>query len=137
MRDLALLSSEVLSEWAKEECRHLDLIASWETLMNVYETLGFIGPKTDEERLTEFKVIIGELNKFLTRMKNGLDRTSSIEGAIEFLQGHINTADMNTVKNRQGIAYNKLKQRWITQAISTLITTLQQEIEEEEKEDES
>jgi len=116
--------SLVLSDWADKECRHLDLIASWEILVAVYDTLGFKDDLTDEIRLTEFKLVIGELNKFLTRMRNGLMRTTSIEDAVEFLTQHANTSDMNTVKGRSSVAYNKLKQRWIGQSISVLLSNI-------------
>lgn len=112
--------STVLAEWASRECTHLDLIASWETLMAAYEVLGFTGPDSDEERLSEFKTIIGELNKFLTRMRRGLESAKSVEDAIEFLVGHANTTDTHTIKTRPSIAYNKLKQQWIRQSVSVL-----------------
>ena len=125
MHDSGWSESTILAEWAERECRHLDLIASWETLLSVYETLGFQGPESDDMRLTEFKTIITEINKFLTRMKNGLARTRDIEDAIEFLTGHVNTADMTGVNSRSSIAYNKLRQRWILQSISTLLEAQQ------------
>lgn len=113
--------SIVLAEWAEKECRHLDLIASWEVLLSVYDMLGFIGPDTDDERLSEFKIVIGETNKFLTRMRKGLTSATDIDSAVEFLHRHVNTADMNAVQTRSAIAYNKLKQRWIGQSISVLL----------------
>jgi hypothetical protein len=111
--------STVLAEWAEKECQHFDLIASWELLLVAYETLGFSNSVDDAMRLTEFKRIITEINKFLTRMKTGLASTTSAENAIEFLGSHTNT-DMAAVKDRQSVAYNKLKQRWLAQAIGTL-----------------
>lgn len=108
--------SLVLAEFAEKECVHLDLVGSWETLMNVYDDLRFMGPDTDEQRLFEFKFIITEINKFLTRMRNGLNSARTIEDAAEFLVGHVNTKDMNSVKGREQIAYNKLKQQWIRRA---------------------
>lgn len=117
--------SIILAEWAEEECRHLDVIASWETLLSVYEALGFDGPTDDIERITEFKIVIAEVNKFLTRMRNGLNKTTSIESAIEFLRNHANTKDATTLSNRPAVAYNKLKQSWIRQSISTLTNALE------------
>lgn len=133
MYDSGWSESTILAEWAERECRHLDLIASWETLLSVYETLGFQGPDSDEMRLTEFKAVITETNKFLTRMKNGLARTTDINDAIEFLSAHANTSDMNGVRTRPNIAYNKLKQRWITQSISVLMAYVVDDIEEGER----
>jgi hypothetical protein len=128
--------SAVLAEWADKECRHLDLIASWEILLSAYDVLGFGDEITDEQRLTEFKSVVGELNKFLTRMRNGLMRTKDIDDAIAFLTQHANTADMNNVKGRPSVAYNKLKQRWIGQSISILAATRPQaEAEEGERAD--
>jgi hypothetical protein len=117
--------STVLAEWAERECRHLDLIASWETLTSIYETLRFTGPDNDDTRLAEFKTVITELNKFLTRMKNGLSNAKSIEESIEFLSSHSNTTDMNGVRTRSSVAYNKLKQRWIGMAIFALETRIE------------
>lgn len=133
MHDSGWSESTILAEWAERECRHLDLIASWETLLSVYETLGFQGPESDDMRLTEFKNIITEINKFLTRMKNGLSRTTNINDAIEFLSAHANTSDMNGVRTRPNIAYNKLKQRWITQSVSVLMAYVVDDIEEGER----
>jgi len=131
-----LSDSLVLAEWADRECRHLDLIASWETLLAVYEALGFIGPGDDDRRLEEFKTVIGELNKFLTRMKNGLAKTTDIEDAVEFLKGHINTSDMNSVRTRPSIAYNKLKQQWLMQSIRILMESIDMTGVEEGERDE-
>ncbi len=133
MHDSGWSESTILAEWAERECRHLDLIASWETLLSVYETLGFQGPESDDMRLTEFKTIITEINKFLTRMKNGLARTTNINDAIEFLSAHANTSDMNGVRTRPNIAYNKLKQRWVTQSVSVLMAYVVDDIEEGER----
>lgn len=125
--------STVLADWAEQECRHLDLIASWETLTSVYETLGFTGPENDDMRLTEFKKVITELNKFLTRMKNGLANTKTVEGSVEFLASQAN-ADMGTVNNRQSVAYNKLKQRWVGMAIFALENSIEMQKQKAEGE---
>jgi hypothetical protein len=115
--------SIVLADWADKECRHLDLIASWEILISAYDFLGFKDEISDEQRLIEFKFVIGEMNKFLTRMRNGLMKTKDIDDAIAFLTSHANTADMNNVQGRASIAYNKMKQRWIGQSISVLASS--------------
>jgi hypothetical protein len=128
--------STVLADWADVECRHLDLIASWEILVSAYDFLGFKDEITDEVRLVEFKFVIGEMNKFLTRMRNGLMSAKDIDSAIAFLTQHANTADMNNVKGRPSVAYNKLKQRWIGQSILVLITAKPQaEADEGERAD--
>lgn len=133
MHDSAWYESMILASFTERECRHVDLVASWETLVDVYESLAFLGPDNDDVRLTEFKAIVTEMNKFLTRMRNGLSKTKDVEGAIEFLSGHANTADMNQVRSRPNIAYNKLKQRWIAQSISVLRSQMQDIAEEGER----
>jgi hypothetical protein len=133
MPDSVWSESTVLADWAEEECRHLDLIASWEVLISAYSALGFTDVIDDERRLAEFKLVIGELNKFLTRMRNGLGKTKDVDAAVAFLAGNANLSDMNSVKNRPSIAYNKLKQRWIAQSISTLLAA-KAVVEEQERE---
>lgn len=133
MTSLGWSESDTLAEWADREFRHLDLIASWETLLAVYDALNFIGPDNDEARLSEFKTVITELNKFLTRMKNGLAKTKDIESAVEYLSQHASTADMNQVRTRPSIAYNKLKQQWIAQSISVLINSIEIDVDEGER----
>lgn len=124
--------SLVLAEWAERECRHLDLIASWETLLVVYEVLGFRGPEDDLAKLGEFKLVIAELNKFLTRMRNGLAKVNTIEDAAEYLLSHSNTSDMNLVKTRPSIAYNKLKQQWVSQSVAVLLSMVNEQSNEGE-----
>ena len=112
--------SLVLASWASEECTHLDIVGAWDTLLAVYSSLGFEGPSDDIERIAEFKVVIAETNKFLTRMRNGLNKAHSVEDAIEFLTNHANTKDASTLDNRPAVAYNRLKQHWIRQSIASL-----------------
>ena len=125
--------SILLAEWADQECRHIDLIASWETLLSVYQVLGFSGPDTDDAKLTEFKQIITEMNRFLTRMRSGLVKSQTPDDAIEFLMSHVYATEMGSIKNRQNIAYNKLKQRWIIQSIAALQSMAALAVEEGER----
>ena len=125
--------SVILAEWAEAECRHLDLIASWETLLSVYDALGFTGPDTDDQKLVEFKTVITDLNKFLTRMKNGLAKVKATDDAVQFLMGHAYATEMGQIKNRPNIAYNKLKQRWIIQSIAALQSMAALAVEEGER----
>ena len=133
MQSLDWSESVILAEWAEIECRHIDLIASWETLMSVYDALGFIGPDTDDAKLAEFKQIITEMNKFLTRMKNGLSNASTAETAVEYLLSNLYSTEMVKIKNRPGIAYNKLKQQWVMHSIDVLRNMAVAEVEEGER----
>lgn len=135
MPSSGLSESVILARWAEEECRHLDLIASWEDLMSIYDALRFDGPDSDEQRLDEFKFIIAELNRFLTRMRNGLARTRGIDDAIEFLVRHVNTMDVSAIEGRKQIAYNKMKQQWVRRSIMVLNAAKLDETADEGKED--
>lgn len=116
MVNLASSEAERIREWVDANCRHLDLVASWETLLGIYDTLRFIDPINDEIRMNEFRDIIQEINKFLTRMRRGLLGVSDYQGAIDFLALHVDTKDPSSIKTRSSLAYNKLRQGWVMQA---------------------
>jgi len=107
--------SVALADIIERSCGHLDLVASWEVLLSVYETLSFVDQITDDIRLSEFREIIHETNKFLTRAKKGLRSTANVDDAIAYLNTQFNTKDSQNVRNRTQLAYNKLKQQWIVQ----------------------
>lgn len=106
----------IISDFIDRHCVHLDIVDSWETLVDVYETLSFVDKITDDTRLAEFREIIHEMNRFMTRSKKGLQSAESIEAAIDFLNKQFNTKDSANVRTRSQLTYNKLKQRWIRQS---------------------
>ena len=113
-------SEDLLTKWVIEQTRHLDLVASWETLLDVYATLGFTDPINDNSRLDEFKWIIRETNKFLTRLRNGLNKAKDFEAARDYLSEQYLASSQTSITTRQMLAYHKLKQRWTAQAINYL-----------------
>lgn len=120
MNEQVWSEKQYLEEWAERETVHLDFVASWETLLDVYKTLAFIDPINDEIRMTEFRWIVGETNKFLTRMHTSLMKAKDIEAAVTYLQKAFNTKEASEVKDRKTLAYSKLKQQWISRAIVQL-----------------
>lgn len=124
---------DLVQRFAEEQTRHLDLTASWETLCDIYDQLRFTDQLMDAMRLEEFKWIIKETNKFLTRMRNGLAKAKDVDGAIEWLGNQMYPIETSSVSNRQQLAYNKLRQRWIMQGVHQLKGI---EIEDDEGEDE-
>lgn len=127
-------SSNPYHNWVIAETRHLDLVASWEELCDIYSRLSFLDEINDSMRMTEFKWIIKEMNKQLTRIKSKLMSAKNIEAAIDYLVTQFDSGD---IKDRQSLAYAKLKQVWIMKAISDL-TVMQEQYEEIEGiEDES
>ncbi len=111
---------EWLRNFVEEETKHLDFVASWEVLCDVYETLQFIDPINDSTRLEEFKWIIKEMNKFLTRQKSALKSCKDCSSAILCLRNNFRPAGDLHIENRKALAYHKLRQRWIINQVSKL-----------------
>ena len=128
------LSNEaaIIEQWVEHETRHLDLVASWETLCSVYDVLRFIDPISDKDRLIEFKWIITEINKFLTRVRNKTATMHSINAVVDFLKKNANSQPQVDIKTRESLALNKLRQQWVMQNIMHLIAIEQELIERED-----
>ena len=138
MLNSAWSESDLLAAWSENETRHLDLVASWEAMLSIYDQLGFQDTLTDSLRLTEYKWIITEINKFLTRTRTALHKTRTLQDAIDYLQSQLNTRDTNMIKERQQLAFQKLRQQWVLTSIHTLMAQQeqlrQQELEQEREE---
>jgi hypothetical protein len=113
------IEKDALHDWVEEETRALDVVASWETLCDVYRTLEFSDPLSDAMRLEEFKWIIAEMNKHLTRARNKLMKCRDPESMIEELNGMF-TSTGATVSNRMDLTYHKMRQIWIKMMIGSL-----------------
>lgn len=117
-------SSEIiksqLHDLVEQETHALDLVASWETLCEVYRVLEFSDPLSDSVRLEEFKWIIREMNKFLTRMRNKLMTCKDIDATITMLTESFVPAGKVTVDSRKALAFQKLRQQWITRFLMTM-----------------
>lgn len=113
-------TNKQFAAWIDEECRHLDLVASWTTLNEQYEQCKFNDNITDQMRLQEFKQVIKETNKFLTRMKNALGKVADIDSAIEVLGKQFDSKDTENIIERWQLLYNMLKQSWIRSHIQQL-----------------
>lgn len=120
MQNSALSETEKLHNWAFANTQHRDLVASWEELLVVYDNLRFTDPVSDELRMIEFKDIIGEVNKFLTKTRKALLDVQSVDAALGYLQSVAFIKDSTQIKTRKALAYQKLKQQWIFSAIAFL-----------------
>lgn len=125
--------AELLHGWVDRETRPLDLIASWETLTSVYETLRFADKLTDDQRIGEFKWIIRELNKFLTRQRTRLMSCQDIPAAMDSLKESFTPTGKVTIETRQAVAYHKLRQQWINASLTDMEQMIQTLIEMEEE----
>jgi hypothetical protein len=114
-----LITKDALHDWVESETRALDVVASWETLCDVYHTLEFSDPLTDAMRMEEFKWIIGEMNKHLKRARNKLLNCTDPESMKETL-AQMFTSNQMDVTTRQQLTYHKLRQMWIGTEIAKL-----------------
>lgn len=129
MQRQVYLNKDDLHDWIDDRTTHLDLVASWETLCSTYDSLQFLDPLTDLSRLEEFKWIIAETNKFLTRMRTALMTHTSIQTIQDYLVKNINTTSAPT--DRKALAYQKFRQNWILQRLSELQVMKEEEEEQD------
>lgn len=124
------IEKDALHDWVENETRALDVVASWETLCDVYHTLEFCDPLSDSIRMEEFKWIIGEMNKHLSRSRKKLLSCSNPESMMEVLSDMFTSTDAK-VSNRMDLTYHKLRQMWVSRMLSQL-TTMMETMKEEE-----
>lgn len=110
-----------LHDWVERETRALDVVASWETLCDVYRTLEFQDPISDAMRMEEYKWIIAEMNKHLKRARNKLLSCPDPENMMEVLSGMFISTEAK-VSNRMDLTYHKLRQMWVSRMMARLNT---------------
>lgn len=125
------IEKTLLHDWVEGETRQIDLVASWESLCETYRMLEFTDPITDAMRMEEFKWIVSEMNKHLTRARRTLLSCRDRDAMEKVLSGMFSTA--TTVTCRRELAYHKLRQRWVSQMLARLDLVAETM---EEKEDE-
>ena len=113
------IEKDILHDWVENETRALDVVASWETLCDVYRTMEFSDPISDAMRMEEYKWIIGEMNKHLKRARNKLLNCPDPESMREVLMGMFVPTEAK-VSNRMDLTYHKLRQMWVNRMISHL-----------------
>ena len=123
-----------LKEWTEHNCQQVDLISSWSELVGVYKHLEFIDDINDEQRIKEFKHVIRETNRLLTRVKNTLTTCLTIQDAIDYLGTQFAPSRNSDVTDRQDVAYQALKQRFLRQSIVELSTVQENLFSETEEE---
>lgn len=107
-----------LHDWIDAETRPIDVVASWETLCDVYRALEFSDPLSDTVRLEEFKWIVKEMNKHLTRSRSKLMTCRDFESARTALSNMFTPTGNVNVSGRRELAYQKLRQRWVIQMLA-------------------
>ena len=129
--DNIVVEKDSLHDWVENECRALDVVASWETLCDVYRTLEFNDPLSDAMRMEEFKWIIGEMNKHLSRARKKLLSCTDPETMVEVLSKMYVSTEAK-VSNRMDLTYHKLRQMWVTSMIAKLNTMMESMKEEKD-----
>ena len=114
------VEKSLLNDWVDVETRHIDVVASWESLCAAYDTLRFTDPLSDDERLGEFKWITHQMNGFLSKMRTKLLSCKDREAMIEVLQSSFSPTGKMELDQRRALAYQKLKQQWVKSALMQL-----------------
>lgn len=125
-----------LNSWIDRSTQHIDMVASWERLVDIYSQLSFIDSLTDQDRMTEFGDIVREVNRFLSKMRKKLATANDIDAAMILLSDSYGVGRNVVINTRQGIAFQKLKQQWIAQGLAELQAAMDMLTEEPEDDNE-
>lgn len=125
-----------LNSWVDRSTQHIDMVASWERLVDIYSQLSFIDSLTDQDRMTEFGDIVREVNRFLSKMRKKLATANDIDAAMMLLSDSYGVGRNVVINTRQGIAFQKLKQQWIAQGLAELQAAMDMLAEEPEDDNE-
>lgn len=125
------VEKDALHDWIEAETRALDVVASWESLCDTYRVLEFVDPIGDSVRMEEFKWIIREMNKHLTRARRQLLSCKDSQAVRESLTEMFTPAGGTNVTGRKDLAYHKLRQMWISRMLAQL-QTMEDRMKEEE-----
>jgi hypothetical protein len=126
------VSTTSIREWVDDETRHIDVVASWESLCDTYETLRFTDPLSDAERLDEFKWIVQQMNAFLTKVRSRLLTCKDQDAMMEVLGISMTPVGKVELGTRKALVYQKLKQQWLRTMMMRLQVMMQETRMEEQ-----
>lgn len=116
-----------IRDWIDEETRHIDVVASWESLCDTYDALRFTDPLSDAERLDEFKWIVQQMNSFLSKIRTKMLSCKNPEAMVEMLMASMTPSGKVELGTRQALVYQKLKQQWLrTTAVRIQTMTMEE-----------
>lgn len=118
-----------LRDWIDEETRHIDVVASWESMCDTYDALRFTDQLSDAERLEEFKWVVQQMNVFLTKIRTKLLSCKNMEAMVTVLGTSFSPAGKMDLTTRRALVYQKLKQQWVRTTL-TRLQTMAREVEE-------
>jgi len=125
-------SAGSIHEWVDGETRHIDVVASWESLNDTYDMLRFTDPLSDAERLEEYKWIVQQMNSFLTKMRTRLLSCKDLEAMVEMLGASFTPTGKMELSTRRALVYQKLRQQWVRTEMTRLQMMLAQKEEEQD-----
>jgi hypothetical protein len=125
-------SAGSIHEWVDGETRHIDVVASWESLNDTYDMLRFTDPLSDAERLEEYKWIVQQMNSFLTKMRTRLLSCKDLEAMVEMLRTSFTPTGKMELSTRRALVYQKLRQQWVRTEMTRLQAMLAQKEEEQD-----
>lgn len=128
------ITKDALHDWIEEETRSIDIVASWETLCDVYRTLEFCDPLSDSIRMEEYKWIVTEMNKHLSRSRKKLLSCTTPQAVRDALANMFTSTDAK-VTNRMDLTYHKLRQMWVGRMLVQLDMMAEQSTIEMEEAD--
>jgi hypothetical protein len=120
----SVLSDETLGDWIEDQCTQRDFVASWETLLSIYDQMGFTDSITDAQRIEEFKYVIHETNRFLSRIRGALRKATDMEAAVEVLRRAYGSNDSQAPWERRSLVFMRLKQDWVVARVNELEQTI-------------
>lgn len=125
-------SAGSIHEWVDCETRHIDVVASWESLNDTYDMLRLTDPLSDAERLEEYKWIVQQMNSFLTKMRTRLLSCKDLEAMVEMLGTSFTPTGKMELSTRRALVYQKLRQQWVRTEMTRLQAMLAQKKEEQD-----
>ena len=125
-------SAGSIHDWVDMETRHLDVVASWESLCDTYDALRFTDQLSDAERLEEYRWIIQQMNSFLTKMRTKLLTCKDLDAMIDLMRKSFIPSGKMELSTRKSLVYQKLRQQWMRTKIAELQMLQPQETEEDQ-----
>lgn len=120
-------STTSIRDWIDEETRHIDVVASWESLCDTYDALRFTDQLSDAERLEEYKWIVQQMNAFLSKIRTKLLSCKDMEAMIEMLGKSFTPTGKVELSTRRSLVYQKLRQQWVRTTAMKLQTMRMEE----------
>ena len=129
-----LESDTDIREWVDEQTRHVDVVASWESLCDTYDTLRFSDSLSDVERLEEYKWIVQQMNSFLTKTRTKLMTCKDPNAITDMLTSMLTPAGKMELGTRKALVYQKLRQQWLTSMIANIRVIVMEMTEADDEE---